>query len=112
MKITPAPSPNFGPRRHGRGPDMVVLHHTAMLTAKAAVERLCDPVAEVSAHYVISRDGEIIQLVAEDMRAWHAGAGRWGETDDLNSHSIGIELDAELLETKITDSWGTADSNN
>lgn len=71
---------------------MVILHHTAMLTAKAAIERLCDPKSEVSAHYVISEAGEITQLVAEVDRAWHAGAGAWGGNRDLNSHSIGIEL--------------------
>lgn len=71
---------------------MVVIHYTAMLSASAAIERLCDPQFEVSAHYVISEVGEITQLVNEDMRAWHAGAGRWGSVNDVNSHSIGIEL--------------------
>jgi len=92
VKITDFPSPNFGPRRHGLPPDMVVLHHTAMLWAKAAITRLCDPLAEVSAHYVVSETGEITRLVPEDMRAWHAGAGCWGRVFDVNSHSIGIEL--------------------
>ncbi len=86
------PSPNFGPRRHGLPPDMVVLHHTAMLSAEAAVTRLCDPAAEVSAHYVISEQGEVHLLIDEEMRAWHAGAGAWGNVKDVNSHSIGIEL--------------------
>jgi N-acetylmuramoyl-L-alanine amidase len=71
---------------------MVVLHYTAMQSAQAAIDRLCDPQYEVSAHYVISEVGEITQLVNEDMRAWHAGAGHWGAVDDVNSHSIGIEL--------------------
>jgi N-acetylmuramoyl-L-alanine amidase len=92
MKVTQRPSPNFTRRRHGRGPDMVVLHHTAMLSCEDAVLRLCDPVAEVSAHYVIGENGAIIQLVDEEMRAWHAGAGSWGGVTDVNSHSIGIEL--------------------
>jgi N-acetylmuramoyl-L-alanine amidase len=86
------PSSNFTPRRHGKPPDMVVLHHTAMQTCEAALERLCAPETEVSAHYVISENGEIYQLVDEEMRAWHAGAGQWGGTQDVNSHSIGIEL--------------------
>jgi len=86
------PSPNFGPRRGVKGPDMVVLHYTAMQTAADALERLCNPDFEVSAHYLISETGEVFQLVSEDMRAWHAGAGRWGNVDDVNSHSIGIEL--------------------
>jgi N-acetylmuramoyl-L-alanine amidase len=72
---------------------MVVLHYTAMDSAAAAIERLCDPACEVSAHYVIDTDGTITQLVSEDMRAWHAGAGAWGDVTDVNSHSIGIELD-------------------
>lgn len=64
-----------------------------MRSAAAAIERLCDPKAEVSAHYVIARTGEIVPLVAEEMRAWHAGAGSWKGQDDINSRSIGIELD-------------------
>jgi N-acetylmuramoyl-L-alanine amidase len=72
---------------------MIVLHYTAMDSANAALERMCDPIPEVSAHYLIDRDGTIVQMVSEDMRAWHAGAGAWGEIDDVNSHSIGIELD-------------------
>ena len=72
---------------------MIVLHYTAMDSAAAAIERLCDPIYEVSAHYVIDTDGTITQLVSEDMRAWHAGAGAWGDITDVNSHAIGIELD-------------------
>jgi N-acetylmuramoyl-L-alanine amidase len=90
--VTQINSPNFGPRRHGLPPDMVVIHYTAMETAEAACERLCDEAAEVSAHYLISEHGEIMQLVPEGMRAWHAGAGTWGDVEDVNSHSIGIEL--------------------
>jgi len=87
------PSPNCGPRRGGVVPDMVVLHYTAMQSAAAALHRLCDSVAKVSAHYLIGRDGEVMQLVAEKDRAWHAGAGGWGAVTDVNSRSIGIELD-------------------
>ena len=64
-----------------------------MESAGAALERLCDPEAEVSAHYLIARDGRLWQLVDEDMRAWHAGAGQWRGMGDINSRSIGIELD-------------------
>ena len=71
---------------------MVVIHYTAMETTDAACVRLCDEAVEVSAHYLISEQGDIIQLVDEDMRAWHAGAGAWGDVTDVNSHSIGIEL--------------------
>lgn len=87
------PSPNFGPRRDGACADMVVLHYTAMDSAEAALARLCDPQHEVSAHYLITRQGALYSLVPEDRRAWHAGAGRWGGVCDVNSRSIGIELD-------------------
>ena len=72
---------------------MVVIHYTAMTDCRAAAERLCDPEAEVSAHWLIARDGTPIPLVDEAMRAWHAGRGSWGGVTDVNSHSIGIELD-------------------
>lgn len=86
------PSPNFGERREGQRPELVVIHYTAMPSAAAALERLCDPATEVSAHYLIDTDGTEVSLVAEDMRAWHAGAGAWGGRGDVNSRSIGIEL--------------------
>jgi N-acetylmuramoyl-L-alanine amidase len=71
---------------------MVVLHYTAMQTAEEALQRLCAVEHEVSAHYLISELGQVFQLVADEMRAWHAGAGGWGQVTDVNSHSIGIEL--------------------
>ncbi|MEP5153164.1 N-acetylmuramoyl-L-alanine amidase [Planktotalea sp.] len=93
-QIVQRPSPNCGPRKGGiLKPDIVVLHYTAMLSAAEAIERLCDPAVEVSAHYLIARDGTITQMVDESARAWHAGAGMWGGCDDINSRSIGIELD-------------------
>lgn len=64
-----------------------------MQSAAAAIDRLCDPQAQVSCHYVIARDGQVTQLVQEDQRAWHAGAGEWRGQGDINSRSIGIELD-------------------
>ncbi len=88
----PPLSPNFGERRGGLLPSLIVLHYTAMVSCDAARDRLCDPAAEVSAHYLISEQGEVLALVAEDMRAWHAGAGMWRGMDDINSRSIGIEL--------------------
>ncbi|WP_406648834.1 N-acetylmuramoyl-L-alanine amidase [Aliisedimentitalea scapharcae] len=87
------PSPNFGPRRDGLRPVFVVIHYTAMSDAQAALDRLCDPTAEVSAHYLIGGDGTLWQMVREQDRAWHAGAGEWCGLDDINSRSIGIELD-------------------
>ncbi len=72
---------------------MIVLHYTAMESAEAAADRLCDPAAEVSAHYLIARDGVVLALVPEEWRAWHAGVSAWGDVGDINSRSIGIELD-------------------
>ncbi|MDQ7069701.1 MAG: N-acetylmuramoyl-L-alanine amidase [Rhodobacterales bacterium] len=71
---------------------MVVLHYTAMVSAEAALARLCDPVAEVSAHYLICEKGRVWRMVDEAARAWHAGAGQWGAVTDVNSRSVGIEL--------------------
>ncbi len=73
-------------------PSLIVLHYTAMASCAAARTRLCAPEHEVSAHWLISQTGEAEQLVDEAMRAWHAGAGSWCGQDDINSHSIGIEL--------------------
>lgn len=86
-------SPNCGPRRDGLTPVMVVLHYTAMADAPSALDRLCDASAEVSAHYLIEGTGAVVQMVEEADRAWHAGTGEWGGLADINSRSIGIELD-------------------
>jgi len=93
LDIAWVPSPNFGPRKDGAVPSIIVIHYTAMESAEAAIERLCAPEFEVSAHYAISRHGEVTQLVKEEDRAWHAGVGEWNGIIDVNSHSIGIELD-------------------
>ena len=71
--FTPHPSPNHGPRPAGSVIDMLVLHYTGMETGQAALERLCDPAFEVSAHYLVLEDGHTLQLVPEHRRAWHAG---------------------------------------
>ncbi|WGW05823.1 N-acetylmuramoyl-L-alanine amidase [Tropicibacter oceani] len=71
---------------------MVVLHYTAMTSATRARDWLCNPEAEVSAHYVVAEDGQLWQLVCEGARAWHAGAGAWGGVPDVNSRSVGIEI--------------------
>jgi N-acetylmuramoyl-L-alanine amidase len=92
MPAVPHPSPNFGERRDGLRPSLIVLHYTGMESASAALEKLCDPAAEVSAHYLVSEGGEVLQLVEEEQRAWHAGAGSWRGLGDINSRSIGIEL--------------------
>ena len=93
LTALPHPSPNHGPRRDGLRPSLIVLHYTEMPSAQAALTRLCDPVAEVSAHYLIGRCGTLWSLVPEDRRAWHAGAGRWRGLEDINSRSLGIEVD-------------------
>ena len=71
---------------------MVVLHYTDMPSAEAALTRLCDPAAKVSAHYVITEEGEVVRLVDESMRAWHAGMSYWRGKSNVNGCSIGIEL--------------------
>jgi N-acetylmuramoyl-L-alanine amidase len=83
------PSPNFNERR----PNFIVIHHTGSSDAMSALATLSDPRKEVSAHYLIARDGRIFQLVDERSRAWHAGDSGWGPITDVNSASIGIELD-------------------
>lgn len=85
-------SPNFGNRAGGVKPSMLILHYTDMKTGKEALDRLCDPKAEVSSHYFIEESGKIRQLVADDKRAWHAGKSFWDGETDINSYSIGIEI--------------------
>ncbi len=92
-KIIAHPSPNFGPRRGGLLPSLIVIHYTAMADARSALERLCSDEFEVSAHYLICKKGQVYQMVEESERAWHAGAGMWRGVEDINSRSIGIELD-------------------
>lgn len=83
------PSPNFEPRRA----NYVILHHTSNDTLERALSTLTNPSRGVSSHYLIGRDGRLLQLVDEKERAWHAGASWWGGQTDMNSASIGIELD-------------------
>ena len=82
-------SPNFNERK----PNFVILHHTGDDTVEQALGTLADPLRSVSAHYLIGRDGRITQLVDERARAWHAGESKWGADTDINSASLGIELD-------------------
>ncbi|WP_286828078.1 MULTISPECIES: N-acetylmuramoyl-L-alanine amidase [Kordiimonas] len=92
MKVIEHPSPNWNERPGGQSPDMVVIHYTGMRTGTEALERLCDPKAEVSAHYLIEEDGRIFRMVPDDKRAWHAGVSSWQGRENLNHYSIGIEL--------------------
>ena len=85
------PSPNHDDRS-GAAIDMLVLHYTGMASAAAALARLCDPAAKVSAHYTIAEDGTVYAHVPEEKRAWHAGVSFWAGTSNVNACSIGIEL--------------------
>ena len=91
MNLLQRPSPNQDDRG-GAGVDMLVLHYTGMTSGAAALARLCDPAAKVSAHYAIDEDGTVHALVPEARRAWHAGVSFWAGARDINSRSIGIEL--------------------
>lgn len=90
MRLIQRPSPNHDERTAPA--DMLVLHYTGMVSGQAALERLCDPAAKVSAHYTIDEDGTVYAHVAEDRRAWHAGVSHWAGVDNVNARSIGIEL--------------------
>lgn len=85
-------SPNFGPRRDGKTPSIILLHYTGMETGAAAEAWLADSASEVSAHYVVHEDGRIVQMVRESDRAWHAGKSCWAGEADINSVSVGIEI--------------------
>jgi N-acetylmuramoyl-L-alanine amidase len=86
------PSPNFEPRPSGVAVDMLVIHYTGMESARAALARMRDPGAKVSAHYMIDESGTVYRLVAENMRAWHAGTASWDGESNINDRAIGIEL--------------------
>jgi N-acetylmuramoyl-L-alanine amidase len=91
MTFVERPSPNFNDRK-GESVQILILHYTGMATAEAAIQRLCDPAAQVSSHYVVDEQGTVYRLVAEDKRAWHAGVSFWDGHTDINSSSIGIEI--------------------
>jgi N-acetylmuramoyl-L-alanine amidase len=86
------PSPNHDARPDGQRVDILLLHYTDMASAGAALARLADPAARVSAHYCVDEDGTVYRLVREERRAWHAGASYWAGARDINARSIGIEL--------------------
>ncbi len=85
-------SPNHDARPAGVPVDILLLHYTGMKTAETAIERLCDPAAKVSCHWVVDEDGTILRLVDESRRAWHAGVSSWAGETDINARSIGIEI--------------------
>jgi N-acetylmuramoyl-L-alanine amidase len=86
------PSPNHDARPADEPVDILVLHYTGMQSGAAAIERLCDPAARVSSHYVVEEDGTVWRLVAEERRAWHAGLSFWRGHQGLNGRSIGVEI--------------------
>jgi N-acetylmuramoyl-L-alanine amidase len=90
LPLIEAPSPNFDARR--APPDIIVLHYTGMKTGAEALERLRDPAAKVSSHYLVEEDGRVFRLVPEERRAWHAGVSYWKGETDVNAASIGIEI--------------------
>jgi N-acetylmuramoyl-L-alanine amidase len=92
LPILDLPSPNHDARPAGTPVDTLILHYTGMKTGQAAIERLRDPAAQVSSHYVVEEDGSVSRLVAEDRRAWHAGISYWRGNTALNGRSIGIEI--------------------
>lgn len=90
MTILDMPSPNFDERQ--LPVSMIVLHYTGMADGAAALARLRDPLAKVSAHYLVEEDGTVVRLVGEEHRAWHAGKAHWRGATDVNSASVGIEI--------------------
>jgi N-acetylmuramoyl-L-alanine amidase len=91
MKLIDRPSPNFN-NRPEEPVSILLLHYTGMETAAAALERLCDAAAQVSAHYTVDEDGTVFAHVAEGRRAWHAGVSFWDGDTDINGISVGIEI--------------------
>jgi N-acetylmuramoyl-L-alanine amidase len=91
LPVTDLPSANHD-ERGGAPVDMLILHYTGMKTAQDALDRLRDPAAQVSSHYVVDEDGTVFRLVPEDRRAWHAGVSHWRGHAALNARSIGIEI--------------------
>lgn len=85
------PSPNFNERQTEIS--MIILHYTGMKSEKEALQRLAAPDSGVSTHYLVANDGQVYKMVNENKRAWHAGAGSWQGFEDINSRSIGIEID-------------------
>ena len=90
METIDTPSPNFDER--SLPVSMLVLHYTGMPDAAGAIARLSSPEAKVSSHYLIAEDGQIVRMVREEKRAWHAGQSYWRGITDVNSASVGIEI--------------------
>ncbi|RVT77404.1 N-acetylmuramoyl-L-alanine amidase [Flavobacterium sufflavum] len=76
-----------------RKPNFIIIHHTAQDSIQQTIKTFTKVSAQVSSHYVIADDGHVVQMLNDYLRAWHAGASSWGKNTDINSSSIGIELD-------------------
>ena len=109
LRATPVPAPGadsllLGPYWVGttnfnlRKPNMVIIHHTAQDSTAQTLRTFTLPRTQVSAHYVIGRDGQVFHILNDYLRAWHGGVARWGNDTDINSSSIGIELDNNGLQ--------------
>ncbi|MBD2721510.1 N-acetylmuramoyl-L-alanine amidase [Hymenobacter armeniacus] len=104
LRATPVPTPGADSLLQGaywvgttnfnlRKPNYVIIHHTAQDSTAQTLKTFTLPRTQVSAHYVIGRDGRVFHMLNDYLRAWHGGAAKWGNTTDINSSSIGIELD-------------------
>ena len=92
-KITKYYSPNFGSLKRSKNKiKFVIIHYTGMKKESSAIKRLCDPVAKVSSHYFVKKNGSILELVPDLYEAWHAGKSCWKKYSSLNKYSIGIEI--------------------
>ena len=85
-------SPNFGERVARASPSIIILHYTGMSDGIKACDWLCNAASEVSSHYLVDEQGGIVQMVDEKARAWHAGVSNWHGNTDINSASVGIEI--------------------
>lgn len=94
LPVEPGPSEWVGTTNFGlRKPNYVIIHHTAQNSTDQTLKTFTLPRTQVSAHYVIGRDGKVYHMLNDYLRAWHGGASKWGNATDINSSSIGIELD-------------------
>ena len=91
--ITTYKSPNYNLRKKNSNIKFIIIHYTAMYSLKETLKHLCDEKSKVSSHYLISKKGSIYVLVDNNKRAWHAGYSFWKGIKDINSNSIGIELE-------------------
>lgn len=102
-KATWVGTTNFGLRK----PNFVIIHHTAQNSCEQTLRTFTLPRTQVSSHYVICRDGKVHHMLNDYLRAWHAGSGSWGNDKDINSSSIGIELDNNGFEPFSTEQIGS-----